>query len=343
MNAASQSILGSLPLVSVMIPAYNAEATIALTLDSVIGQTYRPIEVVVVNDGSTDSTASIIEHFIQNRVDGAEIVVKTITTENGGLIAARRKGLQLSTGELLQFLDADDVLHSKKIEISVDALLEANSDVAVSATEHFEDENEIKLRITTAPEKRKWKKRVIQTTSLTSNLWYTAGPLFTRSIVERAGGFPNDVNAVIEELEFHGRIKLKNPKVVYIDCLLNFYRKGQTSAVTAQALQVYEGRIEGAKIIRTMLVSENNGSNLEWISLSLMALKTCYQISVAKPNEKDLYARSIAEFRNILRAWSPLTSVAAAFPPVFVRAFLYLLRVLPFSTPKSLRKAHVGS
>ncbi len=103
-------------LVSVMVPAFNAESTIVDTLDSVWTQTYRPIELIIVNDGSTDGTRDMIARWAEaHQVSDFTIVV--IDQENQGLIKSRARGLSVSRGEYLQFLDADDLLHAEKLAV----------------------------------------------------------------------------------------------------------------------------------------------------------------------------------------------------------------------------------
>jgi glycosyltransferase involved in cell wall biosynthesis len=87
-------------LVSVIIPAFNAEKTIARAVDSVLAQTYSPVEVIVVDDGSTDGTCDICESY------GDKITY--IHQANKGVSAARNKGIQTASGEYIGFLDADD-------------------------------------------------------------------------------------------------------------------------------------------------------------------------------------------------------------------------------------------
>jgi len=105
------------PLVSVIIPAYNAEKFIADTLDSVFAQTYRPIEVLVVDDGSTDKTAKIIKEFQASKVNRSNRTNLTyIYQENSGPSKARNVGIKAAKGEYIAFLDADDLWTKNKLE-----------------------------------------------------------------------------------------------------------------------------------------------------------------------------------------------------------------------------------
>lgn len=103
-----------MPAVSVIIPAYNADRTLAGTIESVLGQTMDDFEVVVVDDGSTDRTAKIAEGF------GPP--VRCISTPHGGVSRARNTGIEVAQGELIAFLDADDCWLPTKLERQVELM-----------------------------------------------------------------------------------------------------------------------------------------------------------------------------------------------------------------------------
>jgi glycosyltransferase involved in cell wall biosynthesis len=104
-------------LVSVIIPAYNEAETIGRTISSVINQTYRDLEVLVVDDGSIDETAVLVERMM--RLDSR---IKLLRKTNGGLVSARNHGISHSQGEFVAPLDADDIWHPRKIEKQVAAM-----------------------------------------------------------------------------------------------------------------------------------------------------------------------------------------------------------------------------
>jgi len=103
------------PLVSILIPAYNAEEWIADTIRSAVSQTWPRKEIIVVDDGSTDQTAAVASRFASNEL-------KVVTLKNQGAAAARNHALQLSQGDFIQWLDADDLLAPDKIERQIAAL-----------------------------------------------------------------------------------------------------------------------------------------------------------------------------------------------------------------------------
>ena len=108
------------PLVSILIPAYNAEEWIRYTLQSAIAQTWKRKEIIVVDDGSCDRTAEIARRF-------ASKGVAVVSTENQGVAAAENRAFQISQGDYIQWLAADDLLAPEKIERQLAALREMDS------------------------------------------------------------------------------------------------------------------------------------------------------------------------------------------------------------------------
>jgi glycosyltransferase involved in cell wall biosynthesis len=118
------------PLISCVVPVYNGERFIAEALDSIFNQTYRHIEVIVADDGSTDETSRIVGSY-ENRV-------RRVFQERGGPSATRNLGLRHARGELIAFLDADDLWHREKLERQA-ARFVARPELQVSVTQvqHF--------------------------------------------------------------------------------------------------------------------------------------------------------------------------------------------------------------
>jgi glycosyltransferase involved in cell wall biosynthesis len=108
------------PLVSILIPAYNAEECIAESLQSAVAQTWERKEIIVVDDGSTDRTAEVARQFASKEV-------KVVSTENEGLSGAVNNAYKLCQGDYIQELDSDDLLAPDKIERQLAALREGDS------------------------------------------------------------------------------------------------------------------------------------------------------------------------------------------------------------------------
>ncbi|MEG3894238.1 MULTISPECIES: glycosyltransferase [unclassified Microcoleus] len=114
------------PLVSVIIPAYNAEKFIAKTLESVLSQTYQNIEVLVVDDGSTDTTAEIVKSCAKK-----DSRVSLLQQSNAGVAAARNLAIEKSSGEYIAPIDADDIWYPQNLEKQVKCLTSSAPSVGV--------------------------------------------------------------------------------------------------------------------------------------------------------------------------------------------------------------------
>ena len=115
-----------LPLVSVIIPAYNTENFIGITLESVLSQTYKNIEVLVVDDGSQDRTSDIVKSIAQS-----DCRVILLQQSNVGVAAARNLAIKKSRGEYIAPIDADDIWYPQKLEKQVQLMLQAEPSVGL--------------------------------------------------------------------------------------------------------------------------------------------------------------------------------------------------------------------
>lgn len=121
----------SQPLVSVIIPSYNYGQFVGQAVDSALKQTYSPIEIIVVDDGSEDDTRERLSQYGDR--------IRYVYQQNQGLSAARNTGMRIARGEYLAFLDSDDAFHPRKVELQIH-YIQHHPDVELLATEMFSDE-----------------------------------------------------------------------------------------------------------------------------------------------------------------------------------------------------------
>ena len=140
-------------LISVIIPIYNVEYYLRRCIDSVIQQTYSNIEIILVNDGSTDSCSHICDEY-----KGKDDRIKVIHKENGGISEARNIGLENVTGKFIYFVDSDDYIYNYTIEYLYNLLISNDADIAIGE-DYFLYENKNKKNIKFLEEDKELKRK----------------------------------------------------------------------------------------------------------------------------------------------------------------------------------------
>lgn len=170
--------------VSIIIPCYNAEKYIAETIQSVMNQTYTNWEMIIINDGSTDNSVTILNQFLKedNRI-------QLINKSNSGVSDTRNKGLEIAQGDFVTFLDADDVWYITNLEKKVNFLVSIGYDVVYSYCQLIDEYAEPIDSILKGENNLK----IADFLSLKAN-YNTApsGVLFRKEVLQKIGGF--DVN-----------------------------------------------------------------------------------------------------------------------------------------------------
>jgi glycosyltransferase involved in cell wall biosynthesis len=118
------------PKVSIIIPVYNRERKVIDTLNNVLNNNYRPLEVLLIDDGSTDNSLQILYDF-KTKNESEDFEIKVFTQENKGAPVARNKGLAAAKGEYIQFLDSDDFIDSLKISSQVKTITSKKEKIAI--------------------------------------------------------------------------------------------------------------------------------------------------------------------------------------------------------------------
>ena len=129
-------------LISIVIPNYNSEVHIVKTLDSVLHQTYKNFEIIIVDDRSKDSSVQIIENYIKDH-DSIRIKLIYLDKNHGMPAAPRNIGVENANGEWIAFLDCDDIWHPSKLKLQMKALIDNKSSFCSAKMADFRDDSEI--------------------------------------------------------------------------------------------------------------------------------------------------------------------------------------------------------
>ncbi len=120
------------PLISIIVPVYNVERYMERCLDAVVKQTYKNLEVILVDDGSEDRSGSICDRYASE-----DARFKVVHHQNGGLSAARNTGIKKATGEYITFIDPDDSITEDYIEYLYNLINKHEADLAICAIEEI--------------------------------------------------------------------------------------------------------------------------------------------------------------------------------------------------------------
>ena len=215
-------------LLSIIVPVYNAEKYLEECLDSVISQEYANLEIILVDDGSTDKSKDICDEY-----EKKDSRIKVIHKENGGASSARNAGLYIAKGEYIGFVDSDDYISESLFSILLQALLETDADIAKCGFQEFKY-NDFEI------EKRTGKKRVFTRKEAIYNfLTVEYSPYKEMNVLVNAALFKRKMfdNIKFPDVPMHEdtyispKLFLESEKIVYVDESLYFYRQNENSVM----------------------------------------------------------------------------------------------------------------
>jgi glycosyltransferase involved in cell wall biosynthesis len=209
-------------------PAYNVENYVGDALNSALAQTWSPLEITVVNDGSTDETAHVLDQYDDHEQ------VTVIHQENRGAAAARNRAYEESSGALVKFFDGDDLLSSEFVERQVQSLEGSTTHVASAEWARFYDDP---AEATFEPEDV-W--RDLDPVDWLVTAWADARPmmqpalwLIPRPLLERAGLW-NEELSLIDDFEFGARLLTHSDEVRFTPGARLYYRSGLDGNLSGQ-------------------------------------------------------------------------------------------------------------
>lgn len=216
-------------LISVIVPIYKVEEYLWACVESILHQSYKELEIILVEDGSPDCCGDICDAYQEK-----DSRVRVVHKENGGLSDARNAGLRIATGQWVVFVDGDDVLHPQYMEILFRLAADNGADISVCGLQKFTDAFVPEREYVSDQGEFEESYSVLNTEKALSDLLYQTPPMETSApgkIYRRRlfDGIEYPVGFYYEDLATIYRIFMKSKKIVATKSLLYGYRMRQTS------------------------------------------------------------------------------------------------------------------
>ena len=249
-------------MVSIIVPVYNVESYLERCITSILNQTYKSFELILVDDGSTDKSSFICDDYAKK--DNRTVVVHK---KNGGLSSARNAGLDIARGGYISFVDGDDYLDNSFIEKLLNSLILSNSDIAVCGYQKVKN-NQYVAHVTIEKEKMILKSNDFVELSLTK---YPLGVLACNKIYKKElfDNLRYPLNKYHEDEYLFHKLIDKASKTIIIKDVLYFYEQRNTSIMHNRSYKHLKDSVE-ANVDRLCYYLNTNNNQL--IRLSMMGL-----------------------------------------------------------------------
>lgn len=284
-------------LISVIVPVYNVEKYLEECINSIINQTYKNLEIILVDDGSKDNSSRICDELSKK-----DSRIRVIHKENGGVSDTRNVGILNSTGKYIQFADSDDFMEDNMIETLYKDIVESKAEVAMCSYYLFK--NGIKTTDANYEKEIYNKEQILGEILLDEKIRsYAWNKLFKKNLFDEIQ-FPN--GKVFEDIYIIPRVLEKSEKVVFNNTPLYYYRQREGSILHKQTNELRLEYIKAALNINKEI--ENNFSNLKQYcayNIAHITIKTYNDIGFFDMRDlienniiKDLYMQTKKIFEN---------------------------------------------
>ena len=200
-----------MPKISIIVPVYNVEKYLEKCIDSILNQSFRDFELILVDDGSTDNSGYVCDRYKDQ--DNRIIVIHK---ENGGVSSARNRGLDIARGDFIGFMDSDDFIHKDMYKILYDNLIKNEADLAICKAQNVYQDETIKLNniVEDFPVKVLTSKDALKKLyNIRTTFVYAWNKLYKRELFEELR-YPE--NKIYEDEWLSPKLLYKSSKIVYI-------------------------------------------------------------------------------------------------------------------------------
>lgn len=275
--------------VSIIISAYNAERYLAETLDAVIAQTWQHLEVIVVNDGSTDRTREIILQYATHNV-------KLVDQQNGGQDAALNNGYRHATGQYIKFMDSDDLINPEMIARQMAVLGGSEEHVAYAEWSRFYNDDPNTAVFTRRVYWRDMAPLDFLTSEPNGVMLQCGIMLIPRKIIDRVGLWDERISLLYNDTEFFARVIPASAGVRFSEGAKLYYRSGTAQSVSSKkrSLKYYEAAYLACQLMTESLIPIEDTPRVRRL-ISNALLMQYYDMYPRFPDMQKKYLAKIKE------------------------------------------------
>ena len=301
------------PKISVIVPVYNVEKYLPKCLDSILCQTFSNIEIICVNDGSTDNSRKILEEY-KNKDSRIIIVDK----KNGGLSSARNAGMKVAKGEFFSFIDSDDWIDSSMLEKLYKNITSLDTDISICAVHQFDETNQkiddsnpyytLEYFDSSFDNKsfsyKETKPFIMDVCVMAWN------KLYRRSLIDKCKAeFPDGL--IFEDGPFFFTIFFKTQKVSIVREFLYYYRVNRTGSIIQKAGKKFIHIIDVAEIMYNKIKDLPDFDDIKYIFFRKKVEDFIYRFEYLNPKYKSAFAKTMKKESSLVNE--------NIFPPSMVK------------------------
>lgn len=274
-------------LVSVIVPVYNTGAILEDTVQSILNSTYQKIEIVIIDDGSNETTANLCDYLAEK--DRRVVVYHE---ENHGVSVARNTGIKYANGELVMFVDSDDLISENAIFTLVEELVFSGADVSMGAYREWYGENRYKVYSRNNKKIEYSGEEILKEFLLYNTFdWNVWNKIYKKEILGDVR-FPEKVR-IAEDMYFLYQVCKKIHKIVYVNDVLYDYRKQGESAMNDRNVRKFVDSYEMIKRVYSDLIDSEDSKRVDWVTIFYVKNALRYLRLLAC---KDKHKAAIKEF-----------------------------------------------
>lgn len=295
-------------LISIVVPVYNAEKYLERCLESLVSQIYSPLEIILVNDGSTDLSGAICDRYASKCEAGCKVTV--IHQQNTGASIARKNGIAASKGEYITFVDADDVVSPLYVSALYDAIIKYGTNMSVCRYEI--GESALNYQFAENPESRLMDEKELFQRFFKYEFWGFPGALYKKSLFEMVD-FPEAT--VNEDYYVKAQLFCKEANVAEVTPALYYYEKHTGSLSNLKISERALGEFDNAYATWKFILHKD--PKLSSFAIAIAAESGCKWL-YAMRSQKDCNSDAVEGYRKKI-----LDFISGNKIEIFIKSKLY--------------------